>query len=142
MLLPILLLACLTYLGFAIYEILKTKKRPEKADTIHPGMKFFLGGGIPVAVTATMTYLFLIAGGATTVQFNAGSSSRMNAWSTWVDLWPLFLFLTAATGLGTLVWTIASAVKKECRVALPAAIASLLLSILAFFTVASYFPSA
>ena len=95
-----------------------------------------------MAVTATMTYLFLIVGGATTVQFNAGSSSRMNVWSTWVDLWPLFLLLTAATGLGTLVWTIASAVNKESRVALPAAIASLLLSILAFFTVASYFPSA
>ena len=142
MLLPILLLACLAYLGFAIHATLKNRKRPQKEGAIHPGVKFFFGGGIPVAVTATMTYLFLIVGGATTVQFNAGSSSRMNVWSTGVDLWPLFLLLTAATGLGTLVWTIASAVKKESRVALPAAIASLLLSILAFFTVASYFPSA
>lgn len=144
MLLPLLILACLVYIAFAIVHLVREKQRnvSEEDTILVPVMKFVCGGGVPIAVAATMAYLFLIVGGATTVQFNVGSSSRMNVWSTWVELWPIFLFLTAAVGLGTLIWTIVSAVRKSKRSSLPASIFSFLLSVLSFFTVVSYFPSA
>ena len=113
-----------------------------EGDAIHPAVKSLIAGGIPVLVAATMTYLFLIVGGATTVQFNAGSTSRMNVWSIWVDIWPVFLFLTAVSGFGSLIWLVVCAAKESRRRTILAPILSLLLSVLAFFTVASYFPSA
>lgn len=86
--------------------------------------------------------LFLIVEGATTVQFNAGSPSRMNVSSTGVDLWSAFLFITAASGLGALIGFIVCAFKKTMQASIPPSIASFSLSALAFFTLASYFPSA
>jgi hypothetical protein len=144
MLLPLLILATIAYVGFAIALSVRELRAHESKspDTLHPAAKFVFAGGAPVVVAATMTYLFLIVGGATTVQFNAGSPSRMNVWSTWVDLWPVFLFITAASALGALIWSIVCACKKTMRLSLPVSISSLLLSVLAFFTVASYFPSA
>lgn len=144
MLLPLLILATLGYVGYAITSIVRELRFRESRspDALHPAAKFVFAGGVPATVAATMTYLFLIVGGATTVQFNAGSPSRMNVWSTWVEVWPVFLFITAASGLGALIWIIVCACKKTMRPSIPASIVSLLLSILAFFTVVSYFPSA
>lgn len=142
--LPLYLLACLGYAAYAVGLILREKSDPATAGSarLRLASKFLFGGGIPLGVAGTMAYLFLIAGGATTVQFNVGSSSRMNAWSNWVDLFPLFLLLTAASGLGTLIWLIVAAIRKSMRPEIPVAIASLLLSVLAFITVASHYPSA
>ena len=144
MLLPLLILATLGYVGFAIASSVRELRVRESRspDAPHPAAKFVFAGGVPVAVAATMTYLFLIVGGATTVQFNVGSPSRMNVWSTWVDLWPILLFITAASGLGALIWFIVCACKKTMRPSISASIVSLLLSVLAFFTVVSYCPSA
>ena len=145
MLLPLLILATLGYAAFAIVTSrseVRCGSESRSPESLHPAAKFVFAGGVPVTVAATMTYLFLIVGGATTVQFNAGSPSRMNVWSTWVDLWPVFLFLTAASGLGSLIWLIVCAFKKTMRPSIPASVASTLLSVLAFFTVATYFPSA
>lgn len=142
--LPILILACLAYILYAIAIISQETKsqKSNPADSMHPAIKCLFCGGVPILVTATMTYLFLIIGGATTVQFNAGSTSRMNVWSTWVDIWPLFLLLSAGSALGALIWLIICSVIKEKRNFIPFAVASLCLSLLTFFTVAAYFPSA
>ncbi len=142
--LPILILACLAYILYAIVTISRVTKsqKSNPTDSMHPAIKCLFCGGVPILVTATMTYLFLVVGGATTVQFNAGSSARMNVWSTWVDIWPLFLFLSAGSVLGVLIWLIICSVNKEKRSSLPFAVVSLCLSLLTFFTVAAYFPSA
>ena len=144
MLLPLLILASIGYLVYTATSVMRHKATAASAEdgAIHPAIKSLIAGGIPVLVAATMTYLFLIVGGATTVQFNAGSTSRMNAWSTWVDIWPAFLLLTAVSAFGSLIWLVVCAIKKSRRQTVPAPILSLLLSVLAFFTVASYFPSA
>lgn len=144
MLLPLLISATLSYVAFAVSVIVRERRSGDshETDAPYPAMKFVLTGGVPLVVTATMTYLFLIVGGATTVQFNVGSPSRMNVWSTWVDLWPMFLFITAASGLGALIWLGVCAFKKTMRPSIPVSVTFLLLSVLAFFTVASYFPSA
>lgn len=145
MLLPLLILATLAYAAFAIVMSRREVHRGSESrssDSLHPAVKFVFAGCVPVTVAATMTYLFLIVGGATTVQFNTGSPSRMNVWSTWVDLWPVFLFMTAVSGLGSLIWLIVCAFKKTMRPSIPASMASILLSVLAFFTVATYFPTA
>ena len=144
MLLPLLILASLCYLVFAVTSVMRQRSsgEPIADDSLHPVAKFLFAGGVPILVTATMIYLFLIAGGATTVQFNAGSPSRMNVWSTWVSIWPIFLFLTAASSLGALIWLLVCSIKKSSRVSISVPLISCLLSVLAFFTVASYFPSA
>lgn len=143
-LLTLFLLATLGYVGFAVVSILRELRNRESGGSaaLHPAAKFVFAGGIPVGVAATMAYLFLVVGGATTAQFNAGSPSRMNAWSIWVEVWPVFLSITAASGLGALTWLVFCVCGKSVRQTAPASIASLLLSVLAFYTVASYFPSA
>jgi hypothetical protein len=145
MLLPLLILAALGYVVFAIAAVRRELRHGGGAgspDSFHPAAKFIFAGGVPVTVAVSMTYLFLIVGGATTVQFNVGSSSRMSAWSTWVDLWPVFLFATAASGLGSLIWLLVCAFRKTMRPSIAASVASLSFSVLAFFTVLTYFPSA
>ena len=108
----------------------------------HSAGKFILIGAAPVVATVMMVYLFLIVGGATTVQFNVGSESRMSAWSTWVQFWPLFLISIGLSALGALCWVLATAFTPAKRRSVPAAVVSLLYATLAFFTVASHFPSA
>jgi hypothetical protein len=144
MLLPLLNFAIIAYVGFAIASITRERcaRESRSPDSLLLAAKFVLAGGVPVVVAATMTYLFLILGGATTVQLNVGSPSRMNVWSTWVDLFLFFLFITAASSLGALIWFIACVCKNKMRPSIPISIVSLLLSVLAFFTVVSYFPSA
>ncbi len=143
MLLPILILACLGFLIFAGAVIAREANGSEGGKgAIDPAARFLLGGGVPLLVTGVMIYLFIIQGGSTTVQMNAGSPSGMNVWSTWVGLWRGFLFLTGANTLVTLAWSVMCAVQKKRRGFLGAAIWSCALSVLAFFTVATYFPSA
>lgn len=142
MLLPFLILACICYLTFAVTSTAKGKQDSKDIVSSHPIVKYIFAGGVPVVVALTMTYLFLIVGGATAVQFNAGNPSAMNVWSTWVGLWPVFIVMTAASGLGTLIWTIACMISKQIRPSIVASVASFSLSVLAFFTVVSYFPSA
>ena len=144
MFLPLLILATLAYVAFAVVSTVREKGEgdPERLDELHPAVKFVIAGLVPTIVVVTMTYLFLIVGGATTVQFNAGSTSRMNVWSTWVSIWPIFLVITAVNSFGSFVWLIVCACKKTWRPLVVASIVSLLFSVLAFFTVATYFPSA
>ena len=144
MLLPLLILASIAYIIYVLSAVAKESRENVSRvhDAPHPTLKFLFAGGAPIVVSVTMTYLFMIVGGATTVQLNVGSPSRMNVWSTWVDLWPLFLFITAASALASLVWLIVCACKKTSRQNISFSIASLLLSVLAFVTVMSYFPSA
>jgi hypothetical protein len=144
MLLPLLILASLGYVAFAVSVVLREKRGDDvrEADSAHPLMKFVLASGAPLVTTVTMAYLFLIAGGSTTVQLNAGSPAGMNVWSTWVGLWPVFLLITAASGFGSMVWLGLCAFKKRMRASIPVSVASLMLSVFAFFTVISYFPSA
>jgi hypothetical protein len=144
MLLPTFILTSLGYVvfaGIAIFRELRDRES-QSDNALHPCAKFVFSGGVPVVVAATMAYLFLIVGGATTVQYNVGSPSRMDVWSTWVGLWPLFLLLTATSGLGSLIWIIVCVVKERPLTHILAATASLCLSVLAFFTVGAYFPSA
>jgi hypothetical protein len=144
MLLPLLILASLAYVAYAVSVIIRAipSREAGEANAPHPAIKFAIAGGVPLVVTATMAYFFWMVGGATTVQFNAGSPSRMNVWSTWVDLFPMFLFITAASGLGSLIWLGGCVFKRAMRPSISAAAASLGLSVLAFFTVLSYFPTA
>ena len=96
----------------------------------------------PSAVALVMTYVFLIAGGATVAQFVAGSESGMDLWSLWSDLWPVLLFATAASGFINLVWTIIVCVKKSQRKWIPITAAAVIMSAFAFSTVAANFPDA
>ena len=82
MLLPLLILACVTYILYAVVTAVRERRSRKSGEERSPLpiSRFVAGGCVPVAVTATMTYLFLIVGGATTVQLNAGSPSRMNVW--------------------------------------------------------------
>ena len=89
-----------------------------------------------------MTYVFLIAGGATVAQFVAGSESGMDLWSLWSDLWPVLLFATAASGFINLVWMIIVCVKKSQRRWISITVAAVIMSAFAFFTVAANFPDA
>lgn len=144
MLLPLLNLATIAYLAFAIASSIRELRADESRspNVLQIVMRFVLAGAVPLAVAITMSYLFLILEGATTVQLNVGSPSRLNVWSTWVDLFLFFLILTAASALGTLVWLIRCAREQAMRLSLPAAFLSLLLAVLALFTVVSYLPSA
>lgn len=144
MLLPLLNLACLGYIAFAILSLVRDRRSggAREIHAFHPAVRFVVSGGLPVAVAVTMTYLFLIVGGSTTIQFNVGSSSRMNVWSTWVGLWPLFFILTVAGVFACSVWVIICASKKKRRPSIPTAGASLLLHILAFLSIFVYSPSA
>lgn len=143
MLLLILIPACIGYFIYAAIQATEIRKSRDldPDDTRALIGSFLVAGGMPFVVALVMTYLFLIQGGATTVQFNVGSPSRMNVWSTWVNLWPPFLLLTAISGIGNLGWAIRCAVTKRLRSRIVIAVAACLLSGLAFFTVASYFPS-
>ena len=143
MLLPFLLLAGLSYVLFAgAITAREVQEIGSRKDGPHPVAKFVFAGGTPLIVAAVMTWLFLIEGGATTVQLNVHSPSRMNVWSTWVKVWPGFLCLTAASVLGNLIWIFVCARRPATRPSLTVAIASFFLAVLAFFTVATHFPSA
>jgi hypothetical protein len=96
----------------------------------------------PTGVAIVMTYVFLIAGGATVAQFVAGSESGMALWSLWFHLWPVLLFATAASGMFSLVWTIMACVKHSQRKWIPITIAAVLMSVFAFLTVGANFPDA
>lgn len=127
---------------FAISRIREEKKLPPDPYGLHPAVSYVVAGGVPIAVMVTMTYLFYIVGGSPTVQFNAGSSSAMDVWSAWVKLFPLFLLLSAANSLGSLIWMVVAVAKKNKRSHLKAAVLTFLLSLLTLFTVGSHFPSA
>ena len=144
MLLPLLVIACIGYLIHGIIAFRREDRTNAAGDdhVLHPCVKYLFAGAVPVGVTISMVYLFMIVGGATTVQFNAGSSSRMDAWSTWVDLWPAFLLLTAISSLAGLIWLVTCACSKKFRSLWPVATWCLLLSGFAFLAVASYFPTA
>lgn len=143
MLLPVLILLCAGYLLYTGVELFSRKKHPAPLgeDRTAAAFRFILAGGVPVLVAVVMAWLFIFSGAATTVQFNAGSSSRMNAWSTWVGIWRLFLFLSEMSLLGNLIWLLLSLSSKPKRRAMGFIVFTLFLSILTFFTVASYFPS-
>ena len=97
---------------------------------------------LPTIVSIVMTYVFLIAGGATVAQFVAGSKTGMDLWSLWFHLWPILLFGSAASGIISLVWTIVACVKKPQRKWIPITIAAVMMSLFAFFTVGANFPDA
>ena len=97
---------------------------------------------VPSVVAIVMAYVFLIAGGATVAQFVAGSESGMDLWSLWFHLWPILLIATVVSGFTDLVWTIIACVKKSQRRWIPVAIAAVVMSVFAFFTVGANFPDA
>jgi hypothetical protein len=61
---------------------------------------------IPIAI---MSYVFS-AGGHPTAQGNVGSETAMNAWSTWVHIWPTLLFEQMGCVAISFVWVIGYAV--------------------------------
>lgn len=133
---PLLLLlnaSCVAYLVYAGFTIVRTSARARP---------WVVGGLVPLGVTASMDYLFLVVGFATTVQFNVGDPARMNAWSTWVDVWPALLCLTAGVAVAGLVWTVLTVLRPGWRTSRAAAVSTTLLSALAFLTVLMFFPSA
>ena len=143
--LPLLIIANIAYIAFALSECRKHRMSHDLRvddDALPPSMKFIFCGGFPLVVTVTMTYFFLIVGGATTVQFNVGSTSAMNVWRTWVHVWPIFMFITLACSIITLIWMITCFFRKSLRSSIPVSSFSFLLSIFTWITVASYFPSA
>jgi len=93
-------------------------------------------------VAIVMTYVFLIAGGATVAQFVSGSDSGMELWRLWFHLWPILLFSAAASAIIGLIWTIIACIKKTQRRFVPTAIGTTAMSTFAFFTVALNFPDA
>ena len=141
--LMLLIVGCIAFLFFAIATTkgaLKTYDPDGMA--YHPVSKFVFAGGVPVLVAGVMTYLFIIEGGASTAQLNAGSVARVNVWRLWLSIWPLFMFLTAGSALGTFIWAVVCAARKSSRPNLGLAAGSCCLSVIAFFTVAENFPSA
>ena len=97
---------------------------------------------IPTLTALTMTYIFIIGRGETVAQFAAGSETAMNMWSLWVNLFPFLIFGTLGYAIIHFIWLIAAGVNKSTRKWLPIIIASLLMSIFAFFVVLINFPSA
>jgi len=97
---------------------------------------------VPAVVALTMTYVFLIAGGTTVAQFVAGSEAGMNMWSLWFHLWPILLIGSAVSAVVSVVWTIVACVKKPLRRWLPITLATVVMSVFAFMTVAANFPDA
>ena len=93
------------------------------------------------AVALVMTYVFVIARGATVAQLVAGSESGMDLWRLWFHVWPFLLFFSGLSAFSGLVWTIAC-LKKPKRKLLPVAIGSVVMSVFAFFTVGANFPDA
>jgi len=144
MLLSLLILASLGYLGFGWFLISKSKGATlsREGDSSNIITTLIFSGGIPLIVAGTMAYLFLFVGGTTTVQFNTGSSSAMNVWSTWVGIWPLFLILTAGSSLAALARLTLGAFKKRLCSSLLLRIYSCFLSVVAFVTVFAYAPTA
>ncbi len=141
--LPFLLIAAVGYVVIAVRFVVRFKRSGgDEIDAMHPIVPAACGGIVPVVVALTMAYLFLIVGGSTTVQFNVGNASAMDVWSTWVGLWPMFLFLTLAGAVVGFVWALVCAIWKKFRPWLGISAASFGFSALAFFTVVSHFPSA
>ena len=64
MLLPLLILASLGYVVFAIFVIRKERRGDDvrEIDAIHPGVKLAVAGCVPLVVAGTMTYLFWVLG--------------------------------------------------------------------------------
>ncbi|MEM9480381.1 MAG: hypothetical protein AAGA58_12080 [Verrucomicrobiota bacterium] len=101
-----------------------------------------MSNAAPSIVAVAMTYVFLIAGGATVAQFVAGSEAGMDLWRLWARLWPVLFFCTAISGLANLVWTMISCLKKTHRKWIPIAAATTGMSVFAFVTVCANFPDA
>ena len=145
MLLLLLVFACFGYAVHTWLGVAALRHKEPPVDPAPPGQalaNFIVPAAVPAFVLLTMVWLFWMVGVAQTVQLNVNDEGRMDAWSTWVRLWEFFLLLTAVSGAGNLIWSIACAVKKRLRSHLVTALAALGLSVLAFFTVATHFPSA
>ena len=93
-------------------------------------------------VAALMTFVFVIGGGATTVQFVAESSAGIDLWMMWGDLWPLLLLLSGLSAAINVVCLIIFCSSASERRWVPVTAAGSVLSVLAFFAVGSNFPSA
>jgi len=125
-----------TWLGYLIAAFVFARRKK-----LHWGI-VSMSHVAPSAVAALMIYVFLIKGGATVAQFVAGSESGMDMWFLWCDMWPCLLLLTAASALVHLVWAIIACVKKTQRKWIPIAVATLLMSVFAYYTVLTNFPDA
>jgi hypothetical protein len=89
-----------------------------------------------------MAYLFMIVGASTVVQGNVGSASRLDAWSTWVHLWPLLPFVTGLSALLNFVWMTDCITHQDSKASIPASVYAFFLSALAFVTVWDSAPTA
>jgi len=107
-----------------------------------PAARVVAAHTVPTVVTLTMTYVFLIAGGATTAQFVAASEAGMNMWFLWCLLWPILLLGSAVSAVVGVIWTIVACVKKPLRRWLPIAVAATVMSVFACLTVGANFPDA
>jgi|GEM_PF-706901 len=96
----------------------------------------------PTAVASSMSYLFLIRGGATVAQFSAGSEAGMDLWSAWFHLWSLLLPLIFIFVAIQLVGLVTACVKPSLRTWIPAILIGTLLSAFALYTVAVNYPDA
>jgi hypothetical protein len=97
---------------------------------------------VPSVVAFVMTYVFLIAGGATVAQFVAGSESGMHLWSLWFRLWPILLFATAASAIINFMWAIIACLKKSQRRWIPVSLAAVVMAVFALVAVGVNFPDA
>jgi len=97
---------------------------------------------VPTVTALTMTYVFLIAGGATTAQLVAVSEAGMGIWSLWFHLWPILLIGSAVSAVVSVIWTIVACVKKPLRSWLPISLATVVMSTFAFLMVVANFPDA
>ncbi len=142
MLILFLIAACV---GYLILSIVSGIRKPD--DDISVSVRiagYILAGMGPVIIAGVMAYLFLGVGVHPTAQFNAGSSPHMDAWSIWVNTWGGLLKLSFVNGFGALIWIVVCIVNivKKKRHSIAVSICSFLLSVLAFFTVGVYFPTA
>lgn len=135
----VLILFLILLIAYAIFAVIRLRNAGGRARELRA---FLFSSMAPMVIAVGMIYVFVIAGAATTVQFNAGGGWQMNAWSLWVDLWPLFLILAGLSSIGNFIWFVIAVARKSQRHFLVPAAFGTGLSVMAFFTVGTFFPTA
>ena len=136
-------IACVGYLVFAVAHIWRRKKRGAFGDAGKYSVSDFVLAGIaPIITAVVMTCLFMIVGVSPTVQFNAGSSSLIDAWSLWLDLGRWLALLVVVSTLGGIVAVVVCLGSLKHRRHFGLAAFSLTLSILVYVAMSLYAPTA
>lgn len=132
--------ACVALLIFALIKANAVRKK--KGSWRRVLFVSLLAGGLPIFAGLVTFLVFFVMGAASTAQFNAGDTRRMDGWSLWVDAFLICFFGLIVWSAGNLIWFLVSVFNRRYRSWMLYSAAAFVLSLAGWCIVVAMAPTA